>query len=54
MPMVLETMTVPGEGGRMIPQQTLAGWNETIDNLLKLGILKKKVDPAGRVVIATQ
>jgi len=37
---------VPGEGGRKIPQQTLAGWNETIDNLQKLGTIKKKGGPA--------
>jgi NitT/TauT family transport system substrate-binding protein len=54
MPFVLDMMTVPGEGGRKIPQQTLAGWNETIDNLVKLGTIKKKVDPAGRFVVATQ
>ena len=37
MPMLLDLMTVPGNGGRKIPVQTLAGWNETIDNLMKFG-----------------
>ncbi len=54
MPMLLELMTVPGDGGRKLPQQTAAGWNETIDNLIKLGVIKKKVDPTGRFVSAEQ
>lgn len=54
MPMVLDLMTVADPGGRKVPPQTLAGWNETIDNLLKLGIIKKKVDPAAHVVFAPQ
>jgi ABC-type nitrate/sulfonate/bicarbonate transport systems, periplasmic components len=53
MPMLIELMTVPGEGGRKIPVQTEAGWNETIDNLMKFGTIKKKVDPKGRFVNVT-
>jgi len=54
MPYLLDMMTVPATGGRKVPAQTVAGWNETIDNLLKLGIIKKKVDPTSHVVFATQ
>lgn len=50
MPMLIELMTVPSEGGRKIAVQTEAGWNETIDNLIKFGTIKKKLDPKGRFV----
>ncbi len=50
MPMLLDLMTVPGENGtRKIEKQTLARWNETVDNLVKFGIVKTKVDPKGRI-----
>jgi NitT/TauT family transport system substrate-binding protein len=54
MPIVLDLMTVPGDGGRKIPQQTQAGWDETVDNLMKFGTIKKKVDPRGRFLLPTQ
>lgn len=54
MPMVLDLMTEPGSDRRKLRQQSVAGWNETIDNLLKLGMIKKKIDPTAHVVFASQ
>lgn len=51
MPMLIDIMTVPGEGGvRKVAAQTEAGWNETIDNMVKFGTIKKKLDPKGHFI----
>lgn len=51
-PVLARLFTVDRDGQRVIGHQTLAGWTNTIDVLMKSGVLKERVDPKGRFLEA--